>query len=229
MSDGNENDTGSRLLKAVEAIAISPESASALVLQYKVEASKKSPQANEHEIQQIVGKKIIGRYSKLSATSGGVTALAGVIPGVGTAVAMAGGGITGTTLCVKLQVDMAMCLASTFGWDLNSEDARHLSFLIAVSGSLEKFGAEAGTRIATKAGVSMLRQYLKGTTLVVIKQLFSRLGITFTRKAKKMAIPFGVGMAISSSANYALTSYVGSSAMKWFTIDHEMGNGPVVA
>jgi uncharacterized protein (DUF697 family) len=226
MSADEQADTGSFLLKAVEAIAISPESANAIVSQYMTQAKKRNPKAPEHEIQKVVAKKIISRYSKLAATSGGVTALTGVIPGIGTAMAMTGGGMADTTVCLKLQVDMAMCLASTFGWDLGAEDARHLSLIIAIGGSLEKFGVEAGTSIATKAGVGMVRQYLKGGTLLVIKQMLARLGITFTRKALVEAIPFGVGVAINSSANYALTRYVGSTAVKWFLIDHEMRNQP---
>ena len=227
MSD-DKPEGDSRLLKAVEAIAISPKDARAMVTQYKIIAQKSNPKASEKQLQELVAKKIISRYSKMSATSGGATALAGVIPGIGTAIAMVGGGLTDATIGMKFQVDMSMCIAEAFGWDLTSEDARQLSFLIAAGGSLEKFGVEVGTAFASKAGVNMVRQYLKGATLQALKEMFKRVGITFTRKALEKAIPFGVGVVIGSAANYALTQYVGNTALKWFTTDRDMGNAPFV-
>lgn len=178
-----------------------------------------NPSANKHRHQELVADKIISRYCRLSATSGGVTALAGVVPGLGTVAAMLGGGMTDAAVSMKLQVDMTMCLAETFGWDLDTEDARHLAFLIAAGGTLEKAGAEAATRVASKAGVTMLRQYLKGAALVTVKEFFKKLGIVFTRKALEKALPFGIGVVIGSSANYALTKYVGNAAKGWFIID----------
>ncbi len=229
MSSEVKADSGSRLLKAVESIAISPSDASALVKQYRDQVVKSNPSASTTEIQELVSKKIISRYCTMSATSGGATALTGVIPGLGTAVAMVGGGLTDATLGMKFQVDMCMCLAEAFGWDLNNEDARHLTLLVAAGGSLEKLGVEAGTKFASKAGVNMVRQYLKGAALQTVKEMFKRLGITFTRKALEKAIPFGIGVIIGSSANYALTKYVGHTALKWFSIDRDLGNKPTVS
>ncbi len=223
MSDEKDNESGSRLLKAVETIAIHPRDAKALVANYRRKSHEANPRATEAEHQERIADSIISRYSKIAATSGGATALAGVVPGVGTAVALLGGGLADAAVSIKLQVDMAMCLAETFDWDLDTEDARHLAFLIAAGGTLEKAGAEAATRIASKAGVSMLRQYLKGAALQAVKELFKRLGIIFTRKALEKAIPFGIGVVIGVSANYALTKYVGKTAKRWFMIDRDEG------
>jgi uncharacterized protein (DUF697 family) len=117
---------------------------------------------------------------------------------------------------MKLQVDMCMCLAETYGYDLESEDSRHLSFLLAGGGTLEKLDASVGVKIASQAGVHMLRQYLQGATLLATKQIFKKVGVSLTKKAMAKALPFGVGVAIGSSANYALTRYVGHQAKTWF-------------
>jgi hypothetical protein len=69
----------------------------------------------------------------------------------------------------------------------------------------------------------MLRQYLKGAALQAVKELFKKIGIIFTRKAIEKALPFGVGVVIGSSANYALTKYVGAAATRWFIIDRDEG------
>lgn len=68
------------------------------------------------------------------------------------------------------------------------------------------------TENASKAFVKMTQQYLKGATLQAVKEIFKKVGITFTRKAVEKAIPFGVGIVIGFSANKGLTWYVGSKA-----------------
>jgi hypothetical protein len=78
-----------------------------------------------------------------------------------------------------------------------------------------------GTQVASKAGVKLLKQYLKGASLEFVKQLFRSVGLVFTRKALEKALPFGIGVVIGSSANYALVRYVGGQAKEWFTIERD--------
>jgi uncharacterized protein (DUF697 family) len=212
---------GSRLLKAVEAIAITPSDAEMLVNQYWIQSKKKHPNDRYNDHQERVAKKIVKRYARLSALVGGGTALAGVVPGIGTAVALFGGAATDVAIGMKLQVDMCMCLAENFGYDLTSEDAKHLSFLIAAGGALEQAGSEGAIRVGSKAGVKLLKEHLKGATLVAVKEAFKKVGVTFTRKSLEKAIPFGIGVAIGGSANYGLTRYVGREATTWFVIDRD--------
>lgn len=212
-------DTGSSLMKMVESVAMSPQDARVVVTRYETQARKSQPQANDMNIQKAVTDKIIQRYAKLAATSGAATAISGAVPGVGTAISMLGGGLADISVCMKLQIDMTMCLAVAINKGLSNEDAKHMSFIIALAGSLEQMGTKGVTKVATKAGVKMVNTYLTGATLNVIKALFNKVGITFTQKAAAKAIPFGVGMLISASANYALTQYVGNAARELFFLD----------
>ena len=82
---------GSRLLMAVQAISISPKNAKAMANKYQARSLKQNRQLSELEVKHIAAKRIVDRYAKLAATSGGATALTGIIPGLGTAVAMLGG------------------------------------------------------------------------------------------------------------------------------------------
>lgn len=214
--------TGSTIMKVVETIAIRPEDARSIVCQYEAQARAKHADASDDKIKRLVANKIIKRYAKLAATSGGVTSLAGVIPGVGTAISMVGGGLADVSLSMKFQIDMTMCLAMALKDNLANEDAKHMSFIIALCGSLEKAGVAGGTKIASKAGVKMVNQYLKGSALIFIKQLFSKVGITFTKSATLKAIPFGVGVVLGSTAGYAMSQYVGKSARDFFLLDDEM-------
>ncbi|MCQ9616422.1 EcsC family protein [Paenalcaligenes niemegkensis] len=217
MTDKTEN--SSSLMKMVEAIAIAPEDARVVVDQYKAQARKSSPSITDEAIQKLVADKIIQRYSKLAATSGATTAIPGAVPGIGTAVGMIGGGAVDVSICMKLQVDMTMCLAIAINDGLSNEDAKHMSYIIALYGSLEQMGSAGATKLATKAGVRMINKYLTGATLTTIKELFKRIGIEFTKKATLKAIPFGVGVIIGGGANYALTRYVGKVARETFLLD----------
>jgi hypothetical protein len=220
MTDTPE-DSGTTIMKLVEAIAITPQDARAVVSQYEKQARRAHPSAPDEAIRKLVTSKVIQRYSKMAAASGGATSLAGVVPGLGTAVAMIGGGVADVSLCMKFQIDMTMCLAVAINEGITNEDAKHMSFVIALAGSLEKFGSEAGKATASKAAVRVASEYLTGATLQIIKQLFKKVGIIFTQKAAVKAIPFGVGVVIGSSANYFLTRYVGHAARDVFLIERK--------
>ena len=210
-----------RLLKAVQAVAISPADAKALVRRLRQQSEKEHPADSNRAHQERVARHLIARYAGLSATSGGLTGLSGVVPGIGTALAMVGGGTVDTVVGMKLQVDMCMCLASTFGYDIEEPDALHLAFLIAAGGTLEKAGVEAGAQLASKAGVNMVRQYLKGAALQTVKEMFKKLGLVFTRKALEKSLPLGFGVVLGASGDYALTRYVGAQAKRWFILDRD--------
>lgn len=211
----------SSLMKIVQAIAISPDDARCIVKQYSDQILSSKPNISAIKLQEVVCEKIIKRYSKLAATTGGATALAGVIPGIGTVVSMVGGSMADISACIKFQIDMTMCLALTVNEELGNEDAKHLSYIIALYGTIEQTGSKAATRIASKAGVKMVNQYLKGPTLIIIKDLFTKVGINFTQKAVTKAIPFGIGVVIGASANYALTKYVGKNTLDFLKIHNE--------
>jgi hypothetical protein len=132
---------------------------------------------------------------------------------------VAGTAFADALLCMKFQVSMCRCLAVAFGYDLNAEDTRHLAMLLATGATLEKFGVQAATPIAFKAGVNLVRQYLRGAALQAIKEAFRKLGIQFSRKALERAIPFGVGVVLGAGANLAITRYVGAKATEWFVLD----------
>jgi hypothetical protein len=44
---------------------------------------------------------------------------------------------------MKLQIDMTMCLAVAINGKVSNEDAKHMSYIIALYGSLEQTGSSA--------------------------------------------------------------------------------------
>ncbi|MEU6111626.1 hypothetical protein ABZ853_24840 [Streptomyces albidoflavus] len=195
-------------------IAITPETAAELVDGYRTTFKAKFKREPETlEDKRRIADKVIGRYSKLSAATGAVTAAPSVIPGVGTAVAVLGGGVTDIAAGLKLQIDMCMCLVEVYETDLSDEDKKHLAFVLALAGSVEQMASKGGKAAVMKIAEKLVYQYLKGPALVTIKQLFRRVAITFTQKGMAKAIPAGVGVVFSSSTNYILTTMVGKVAV----------------
>jgi hypothetical protein len=217
----SDEDRGSRLMKVVEAIAITPIDARAIVENYRKQVRAEHPAADHGRRRELIADKIVSRYARLAGTSGAATGLTAIIPGIGTAAAALGGGLADTAVTIKLQIDMCLCLADAYDYDVHAEDVRQLVYLVSLGGALEKAGTGVGVQIASKAGMRMLRQYLRGAALQFVKELFKRVGIVFSRKALEKALPFGIGVVIGGGANYAMTSYVGAQARSFFKIDRE--------
>ncbi|MCP9957343.1 EcsC family protein [Streptomyces sudanensis] len=214
MNNEVDEPAGSRLQKAVETIVMTPEAAAKVVDGYRAAFEDKNERKPESlEDKRRIAAKIIGRYSKLSAAAGAVTAAPGVIPGIGTAVAVVSGGVADTAAALKLQVDMCMCLVEVFETELSAEDKKHLAFTLALASSVEKMASKGGKAAVMKIAEKLVYQYLTGPALVTVKQLFKRVSITFTQKAMAKAIPVGIGVAFSSSTNYVLTRVVGGVAV----------------
>ncbi|WP_432037582.1 hypothetical protein [Streptomyces cucumeris] len=145
MSNAVDETEGSRLQKAVETIVMTPAAAAKVVDGYRVTFEDKNERKPESlEDKRRIAAKIIGRYSKMSAAAGAATAAPSVVPGVGTAVAILGGGATDIAVALKLQVDMCMCLVEVFETELSTEDKKHLAFTMALAGSAEQMAAKGG-------------------------------------------------------------------------------------
>lgn len=218
--DSHSRDDKPALLKAIELILANPENiqkeARHVVEKYR---RRYKTDRTEDDIRELAADKIISNYSYYSAFSGGTTALTGVIPGLGTAIATFGGATVDTALCMKFQIEMVMALATIYDHDIMLEEEQRLCFIIAALGTLNEAAKETAKQVGTKAFVAMARQYLKGATLTAVKELFKQIGVTFTRKSLEKAAPFGIGVIISFTANKGLTWYVGSKALDFFKVN----------
>lgn len=90
------------LLKAVEFILAKPEDikkeTDAILKKYR---KRYQNERDDEDIKEMVANKVIKNYSYMTAFTGGTTALAGVIPGIGTIAAVAGGATADIALCMK--------------------------------------------------------------------------------------------------------------------------------
>lgn len=215
----NDQDNGSKLFKLVSSLAISPEEANRKVENYFQQSYQKFPDDLHEQHEQRIAEKIIAVYAAQTGWAGALCSSTSIIPGVGTAVSLTAGTGSDIVACMKLQVDMCFCLAYLHGYDLTEQDTQHLVYLLAAGGLLGSRGAGEFEKLASKAGVRLLRQYLKGAALKTVKSLFRKIGIVFTRKAFEKSIPFGIGVVVSGFANRGVTRVVGNQAKQWFEID----------
>ena len=200
----------------VEKIEMSDDRAVRLVDSYRKKSGYSSTKCQG--ARDWIARRIIRRYARKCASVGGASALPGVVPGAGTAVAIAAAA-PDIAACMKLQVDMCKCLAIVYGYDISQEDDRYLYQMIAATGSLNRAVRNPAINLGTKAGVQMLRKHLRGAALQAVKETFKRVGITFTRKATEKALPFGIGVGIAGTSNYLMTLFVGRQAKKFFEKD----------
>lgn len=212
---------GNFLENAVRKIARNPNDSRKLALKRVSEARAKNPRASDLEVKIKAAKVIVRDHAARSAVAGGATGTLGAVPGVGTAVALTAG--AASDIVLYMNVDMCSALVYVFNPNMSEDEAFSLAMMLAAYGSLEKKAANAlgkqGAKLASDAGVRILRQQLRGGTLVAVKQVFKRVGIIFTRKAVERAIPFGVGAVIGAGANAGMTTYVGRQARKWLELD----------
>jgi len=205
------------LLKAIEIIIASPETIQKDVRQMEAKYYKKySSKMTEEQIQDKIADHIVSNYSYYTAFTGGATALTGIVPGLGTVIASVGGATADAAVSMKWEIEMVMALASVYGRDITIEEEKRVCYLIAGLGVLNNAAKKGTAEVGSKAMVKMVQQYLKGPTLVAVKEVFKKVGLTFTRKALEKAIPFGVGVVIGFSANKGLTWYVGKKARDFY-------------
>jgi hypothetical protein len=220
MSKSSKTIDGGRLLELVQSAVIEPSRAQDIVQKHR-ESVRASSRTTPGEVEaRTVAKRIIDRYSKYAAMTGGASALTGVVPGIGTIIAATGGALADAATCMKLQVDMTMCIAGAFDYDLHDEDTRRLCYLIAAGGALEKFGGDPGFRVASRTGVRKLHDYLEqDTPQETVRDFYVKLGVMFATKTLEKSLPFGFGVVFGGSFNYSLTGYVGKQAIEWCAID----------
>lgn len=216
--NGNEVDLsdGGSLLKAVEVVVADPEKIKKEALQILEKVRKSNSSLEDADARRVAADKIISKYSYYSAFSGGLTALAGVIPGLGTAVSVTGGATADLVASIKFQVEMTMAIATIYDYDIGVEENKKICFLVAGLGAIGQAAKEGGKQVGSKAFVKMTQQYLQKGALVAVKEVFKRIGISFTKKAMIKAIPFGVGVVVGSTVNKGLALYVGSKAIDFF-------------
>lgn len=143
-----------------------------------------------------------------------MTAAPGVAPGWGTVAAL-GGGVVDLGVSMKIQTDMVMCLVALYADELSNAEKVEVALGIALTSSADQFACGAATTPVDDTA-EIIDRCLSGPSLQPITPLFHKVVIN-AQKTAVAALPFGVGMGVSSAFNYALTVAVGGVARKVLT------------
>ena len=196
---------GEKLLNAVERIVDGPEKLIAFVRE--IEATT-TVVGDQEVVRQAVAQTIIGRFSNNSAISGGVAALPGIVPGLGTLTAVTGGALMDMGFVLKFEVEMAMCLTHLYGFDIHDERERQFALLLASVGTYEaKTGRNYFVDLAAAQGTAIWNYTPRQMSKALIS-VMTKLALLSMSKSLVRAIPL-VGVVVGSGVNKLLTARVG--------------------
>lgn len=201
--------SGEQLLSAVERLVEDPDN---LIARVETMRSTLLAEDAEDQLHQLASL-IISDFSMRAALAGGAAALPGLLPGIGSAVALVGGALADMTLSLKHDVEMILCLSHAYGHDIRDERERWLAYVMA---GVRTHAAESRSNYL----VDLMEIQLEALPKYTPRQLFKlaatvvgRLALGALSRGYLRALPI-VGIAISASTNKFLTTSVG-----WACVD----------
>lgn len=165
---------------------------------------RKKPQLSNEELSRIILKK----KARWCAAAGAVTALPGVVPVLGTLVAVVGGTALDMTAMGFLLSELILEVAAVHGRNLSLPGSSREAVWVLVS----SVGAGMASRGITKVTVAQL----SGRAFVrLVEQALLTLGIRATQRTILRVIPF-IGTVIAGSINYYTCLKVGEYVIKHY-------------
>ena len=198
-----------RFLNAVERMLASSGDIRAVVDGYRREGAVRRSQLSD---------RLISHYSNRSALVGGMSALPGIVPGIGTLTVAIGTSLVDMAAVLKLETELCLALCYAHGFDVDDRRERQLALLLAAVHTSE---VATGRNILLDIGdvtLTAVSNYtsreLQKLLLRVSAALTLSLAIKNLPKSALKAIPF-VGIAVGAGFNKVLTVKVGQAARRW--------------
>jgi uncharacterized protein (DUF697 family) len=177
---------------------------------YAKNVRREYPDATSRELAEVVRV----RHAMLARMEGAAAGVPGSIaPLMGSAAAL----LPDLAALAWIQSRMVVHIAAVYGHNTNNRDtAAELLVLQGIYNTTEAARValtEASKRVATR----VVNAYIKGPTLVLLKQLFRYVGIKFTRSGLLKAVPF-IAIPINAGVNEAATRSLGKRAIKFYDL-----------
>lgn len=176
--------------------------------EYAGRVREQNADASAEELAEMV-KARHALLARMEGATAGVPAT--FAPGAGTAAAL----LPDVAALAWIQSRMVIHIAAVYGHDTtDSEMAAELLVLQGFYNSTEAARValtEASKRVATR----LVNQYIRGNTLILLKQLFRYVGIRFTRVGVLKAVPF-ISIPINAGVNEAATRSLARKAIKYY-------------
>jgi hypothetical protein len=205
---------GKRLLSAVERVVDDCDALIALVESHRsLVGLVPGEDIADPDQRASIASRLIADYSTKSAISGGVTALPGLVPGAGSAIALLGGTLVDVALTLKYEVELALCLAYLYGHDIRDDQERWLAYVMA---GVRVYEAQSGRNYfvdLAEAELDALPRYAPRELFKIATTVFGKLLLLSASKSLVKALPL-VGIVVGVSANKLMTTSVG-----WWCVD----------
>lgn len=169
---------------------------------------REHPDATNAELAEMVKD----RHAMLARMEGAAAGVPGsVAPLAGSAAAL----LPDLGALAWIQSRMVVHIAAVYGHDTTDrETAAELLVLQGIYSTTKVARValeEASKRVATR----LVNQYIKGATLVLLKQLFRYVGIKFTRVGLLKAVPF-ISIPINAAVNEVATRSLAKRTIKYY-------------
>ncbi len=209
--DQTEHRRAERLLHTVERILAPPKD-----LRERAAAALRSEKERLPALPDVLrdraGHELIRHYSYATAVGGGIASLPALLPGIGTATAVLGGGLADMTLCLKYETEMIMALASLFGHDITDEKERSYCFLLAGLSTYQEMAGKNAALDLARVGGEAIWQYTPRQVSKLLGTVFLRLALLAASKGLIRGLPIA-GVLVGFAANKVLTTRVGRRAL----------------
>jgi hypothetical protein len=179
--------------------------------EYANQVRREYPDATPKELAEMVKT----RHALLARMEGAAAGVPGSFFPVGGAVATL---LPDVGALAWIQSRMVVHIAAVYGHDTNHrETAAELLVLQGIYNTTEAARValtEASKRVATR----LVNMYVRGATLVLLRQLFRYVGIRFTRVGLLKAVPF-VAIPVNAGVNEAATRSLGRKAIRFYDLE----------
>lgn len=186
-----------------------------MVEEMKRECATDSAEACEKSVSRRISSRLISKYATQSAVFGGLTAVPGVLPGIGT-LGVLSASLT-ADLANLLRIQIKLCYAVAYAYDVEMDEAELQAVvlsLLGLSGSAELFkGISArATREVVERTVADYQQAAAGKAALALSE---RTGLKLGSTSLKL-IPL-IGIPLNASVNLSSTMVVGNHARNYFS------------
>lgn len=160
------------------------------------------------EDSQALAEEAIRSYSNQAALLGGATALPGLLPGVGTALALTAGPVADMVCLLKLEVELGMTLAAIHGFEIERREERQLVLLAAALNTAEQSPDRSCLGSAYEISKDAIWTYTPRRLMKLWATVGTSLLAVAASRGLARAIPV-IGIAVGAGMNKALTQRVG--------------------
>ena len=159
---------------------------------------------------------IIMHYSNLTAAGGGLSAVPGLIPFVGTVFSIFGASALDALIALKYELEMTLALAHLAGFDIEDPRERKLAFLLVCASLEEAYEEEKEPSLYAIVDLAMGEFSTREMSKSLVK-LVARVMTLMVSKKWTRYFPF-VGIAIGASVNKLMSTHTGYEC--WRALKH---------